>query len=116
MGDLKPANLPGIGPGKGPPLPAEQFTLYQIGRQGGTINGDQRPILAMAKVVDGAGDQFLSRTGLTQDEDRCFLSRHLFRSKEYILKTIAFSKNMVHSMSICVLLTKINMIGLELVF
>src|SRR4030065_2112730 len=116
MGDLEPAYLPGIGPGKGPLLPAEQFALHQIARQGSTVDVDQRPILARAHVVDGGSDQLLSRTGLAEDEDRCVHRSDLLCSIENILETITLPENMVELMSHFDLLTEDNILGLELVF
>src|SRR4030042_7135454 len=116
MGDLEPAYLPGIGPGKCPLLPSEQFALNQISRQGSTVDGDQRPILARAHVMDGGGDQLLSRTGLTEDEDRCVRRSDLLRSIKNILESITFPKNMVEVMFHFDLLTKVNILGLESVF
>src|SRR4030042_7069727 len=95
MGDLEPADLPGIGPGKCSLLPAEQFALNQIARQGSTIHPDQRPILARAHLVDGGSDQILSRTGLTEDQDRCVHRSDLLRSIENILETITLPATMV---------------------
>jgi len=48
--------------------------------------------------VDGGSDQLLSRTGLTENEDRCVRSRNLLRSIENILETITLPDNMVESM------------------
>ena len=50
-------------------LSTEQFALHQIGRQSGTVDGDERSILARAHVVDGGGDQLFPGTGLTEDEE-----------------------------------------------
>jgi hypothetical protein len=75
MGDLESAYLPGIGPGKCPLLPAEQFALNQIARQGSTVDRDQWPFLTGTHVMDGGSDQLFSRTGLTEDEDRCVCRR-----------------------------------------
>ena len=98
IGDLEPADLPGIGPGKCPLLPAEQFALNQIARQGSAVDGDQGPIPARAHVVDGGGDQILSRTGLAEDEDRCVRRGDLLRSIKDILETIALPENMAELM------------------
>src|SRR4030043_1802083 len=116
MGDFEPAYLPGIGPGKCPLLPAEQFALKQIARQGSTVDRNQVPILAGAHVVDGGSDQILSRTGLTEDEDRCVHRSDLLCSIENILETITLPENMVELMFPFDLLTEVNILGLELVF
>ena len=47
---------------------AEELTLKQFARHGGAINPNERCGLARAAVVDRAGDQFLARTGFTQDQ------------------------------------------------
>ena len=108
MGDLEPADLPGIGPGKGPLLPAEQFALNQIARQGSTVDRDQRPFLSRAHVVDGRSDQLLSRAGLPEDEDRRVRRSDLLRSIENILETITLPENMGELMSLFDLLTEVN--------
>src|SRR3989339_424692 len=106
MGDFKPTDPPDIGPGKCPFLPAEQLALYQIGRQGCTIDNNQRPILARAQIVNGGSYQFLSRTGLTEDEDRCVHRSDLLRPIENIFETVTLPENMVELMSHFDLLTE----------
>ena len=39
IGDFKPSDPPGIGTGKGPLFPAEQFALDQIIRKRATVDG-----------------------------------------------------------------------------
>src|SRR5260370_2760249 len=49
---------------------AEEVALQQAGGQGGTIDRDQRFVFALARGVDGAGDQLLARAGFAGDEHR----------------------------------------------
>ena len=66
--------------------------------------------------MNGGSDQILSRTGLTEDEDRCVRRSNLLRSIENILETITLPENMVELMPHLNLLTEVNILGLELVF
>src|SRR5450759_5344503 len=87
-----------------------------MARQGGTVDRDQGPFLTGTHAMDGKGDQLLPRTGLTKDEDRCVRRSNLFRSIESILETITFTDNMLKSMFHFVLVTEINILGLQSVF
>ena len=66
--------------------------------------------------MDSGSDQLLSRTGLTEDQNRCVRRSNLFRSIENILEAITLPENMLESMSHFVLLTEVNILGLEFVF
>ena len=66
--------------------------------------------------MDGGSDQLLSRTGLTEDEDRCVRRSDLLCSIENILETITLPDNMAVSMFHFDLLTEINILVFELVF
>ena len=66
--------------------------------------------------MDGGSNQLLPRTGLAKDEDRCVCRSDLLRSIEDILETITLPENMVELMFHFVLLTEVNILGLELVF
>src|SRR5450759_88199 len=77
---------------------------------------DQGPFLTGSHVMDGGSDQFLSRTGFPENEDRCVRRSNLFRSIENILETITLPENMLKLMFQFVLLTEVNILGLESVF
>jgi len=68
VGHLQPAQLLGGGPGDGAPLVPKQFTLQQAAGDGRAIELDQESRLPVAAEVEGAGDEFLARTGLSQQE------------------------------------------------
>src|SRR5437870_2643428 len=55
--------------GERPPLVPEQLALEQARRDGGTVHLDEGPVAAPARIADGAGNQFLSRAGLAQEEN-----------------------------------------------
>ncbi len=115
VGEFEPAHLPGIGPGKRPLLPAEQFALHQIGRQGSAVDGDQRTRLARAHLVDGGGNQLLPCTGFTQDENCRVRRGDLLCTIKNILEAIALPEDVTELMSPFDLLTEIDVLGLELV-
>jgi hypothetical protein len=55
--------------GERPPLVAEQLTLEQARGDGRAIDLDERALAAPAGIVDGAGDQFLSRACFAEEEN-----------------------------------------------
>src|SRR6185369_2773416 len=57
-------------PGKSAARMAEKFTFIQLFWDGGAIDAHQRLVFAPAAPVDFARDQFLARTGFTQNENR----------------------------------------------
>ncbi len=48
----------------------EQFALQQVLRNGRAIDGEERPVVARAVLMDGARDEFLSRAALAGDHHR----------------------------------------------
>jgi len=48
---------------------AEEFALNQSRRDRAAIDFDERAIFARAQVVNGAGEKFLARSRLAEDED-----------------------------------------------
>ena len=48
-------------------------------------------------MVDGGGNQFLPRAGLTEDEDICVRGGDLLRSIENVLERIALPDNVLES-------------------
>src|SRR5262249_21385894 len=57
---LEAANAAGDGPGEGALLVAEQLTLDQPGRQGGTVDRDEGFLLPPAAGMDRPRDEFLA--------------------------------------------------------
>jgi hypothetical protein len=55
--------------GEGATLMAEQLTLEEIARNGGTIDGDERTAPRGRNLVDRASDHTFSGPGLSRDED-----------------------------------------------
>ena len=62
-------------------------------------------------MVDGGGDQLLSRTGLTEDEDRRVRGGDLLCSIENIFETITLPENMLELMPHSELLTEVDILG-----
>ena len=67
---LELADAAAVGPGEGALLVAEQLALQQGLRDGGAVDGQERPGGAAAVLVEGAGDQFLARAALAGDAAR----------------------------------------------
>jgi hypothetical protein len=59
-----------VGAGERAPLVTEELAVEQGVAQRGRVEGDERPLGAGGRVVDGAGEQGLARARLTEDEDR----------------------------------------------
>src|SRR5262249_9408194 len=76
VSELEPSDPLGDRAGERPPLVAEQLALEQARRDGGAVDFDEGPMAAPARIVDGAGNQFLSRAGLAQEEDGRVGRRH----------------------------------------
>src|SRR5262249_5635051 len=76
VSELEPSDPLGDRAGERPPLVAEQLALEQARRDGGAVDLDEGPVAAPARIVDGAGDQFLSRAGLAQEEHGRVGRRH----------------------------------------
>ncbi len=73
------------GAGKGPPLVAEKFALDQRVGNGRAVDLDKRPLEAGAVFVDRAGNQFLARPRLPDDQYRRIRIGHLGNHAEVIL-------------------------------
>ena len=70
IGQLEPADHSGQSTGVSTRFPAEEFAFNQRGWQGGTIDCHQGSVFSRTHAVDRPGQQFFSRAGFTQDEDR----------------------------------------------
>ena len=66
---LHPTQLESNGTGESAFFMSEQLAFEQGLRDGGTIDPDVRLVTTHAEAVDRPGDQFLSGTALTEDED-----------------------------------------------
>ena len=77
IGKLEPAIAVGQRAGKRAFHVPEQFAFVQSGRDRTAIHLDQRPILALAPIVDGVRDDFVPRAGLSRDQDGRVCARHL---------------------------------------
>jgi hypothetical protein len=59
-----------LGAGEGAFLVPEQFGFDQIARNGRHVDGDERPVAALAVFVQRARDQFLAGAGFPVDHHR----------------------------------------------
>ena len=70
VGPLEPA-LPRVGrAGEAAFLVAEELRVDQLARNRTAIHADERARVAIAAIVNRAGDQFLARAGLAEDQHR----------------------------------------------
>ncbi len=76
MGQLDPSPLPGHSAGKGALFVTEEFAFKQVNRNSGRVHHLERTPDALTVVVDGAGDELLSRAALALDEHRGVGCRH----------------------------------------
>ena len=75
--ELETAGAPGGRAGEGAPLVPEQFRFHEGRRQRRAIDDDQGLVTTATLPVHGAGDELLSRAGLTHHQHRRVGCRHL---------------------------------------
>src|SRR5215813_10165840 len=75
--------------GEGAAFVAEQLALEQGRRNGGAVELHERPSAPTAGVVNRAGNQLLSCSGLSEDEDGRVSRRHDLDQLQYVAKTRA---------------------------
>ncbi len=80
-----------------PLLMAEEFAFHQGGRDRGTIDGDQRLVTASAGGVNGPGDQFLARAGLTENQDGGISGRDLLHIAQNFFEPRALANQCVEA-------------------
>ncbi len=70
VGKLELARLSLVaGPREGARLVAEKLRLQEILRDGGAVEPDEGQLVALARPVDGVGEEFLPRTALPDEKD-----------------------------------------------
>ena len=69
LGLLEPAHAARVGAGERALLVPEQLALDQFARDRRHVDGDERPALALAEIVQRLGDQLLAGAGLAGDQD-----------------------------------------------
>ena len=69
VGQLETSDALGDSAGKRAPFMSEQFAFEQPGGDRGAIQLDESVRRAGAEIVEGAGDQLFSRSGLTVDQN-----------------------------------------------
>ncbi|MGY3344827.1 hypothetical protein ACVWYK_003596 [Bradyrhizobium sp. USDA 4470] len=67
LGLLEPAGRARVGAGEGAALMAEQFGLDQVARDRRHVDRDERPVAALAVIMQRARHQFLTGAGLARD-------------------------------------------------
>src|SRR4030095_4856477 len=77
LSELEPPELFLKRAGEGAALMTEQLRLDQGLRDGGRVDGHERPLPPGPLAVDGTGDQLLARAALARDEDRRVRARYL---------------------------------------
>src|SRR5262249_33443495 len=70
VGELELAAHAVLGPGEGAPLVSEELAVEERVGEGGRVEGDERRSRPGRRVVDGPGEQRLSRARLAEDQDR----------------------------------------------
>ena len=65
---LELADAAAVSPRERPFLVAEQLAFQQALRDGGAVDGQERPVGPAAVVVESAGDQFLAGAALAEDQ------------------------------------------------
>ena len=58
-------------PGETAFLMSEQFAFQEVFRDGGTIDGQEGLLAAWAVLIDGSGNEFLTRAAFPRYQDRC---------------------------------------------
>src|SRR5690606_12585375 len=70
VSQLEPAATKAIGAGEAALFMAEQLGFEQILAEGGAVDGEERFVAAIGRLVDRPGDEFLAGAALAADEDR----------------------------------------------
>ena len=74
----------GVGAGEGALAVAEQLALEHVARDGGAVEGQERPVGAVRGAVDGAREHFLAGAGLAGEEDAKRGRRDAARDREQL--------------------------------
>src|SRR6202162_1411709 len=85
----------GDGAGESAAFMTEEFTLQQPGGNRGTVQFDEDAIFPWAHAVNSARDQLLTRSGLTQDQDRGITWRNRSCLGQDILQRWAITYNLL---------------------
>ena len=67
---LETSDALGAGPGEGALLVTEQLALEEIFRNGRAIDGEERPVVPRAVLMDGVGHEFFAGAAFAGDHDR----------------------------------------------
>ncbi len=85
-GRLDQARLSRMGSGESPLLVAKELALDEIFRKPGTVDRHKGLVGPRRKLVDGLGDQLLSRSGLSQEKNGGGLGGHLVNVGQHARK------------------------------
>ena len=116
VGYFEPSHLQRMGPGEGPFLPAEEFAFDQVGRKGGAIHRDERPVLSQTPAMNGMGNHSLARPSLPQNKDRSVGACNLIHPEHDIPKGVALTDDLVEVELHFDIFTEIDVLGLKLLF
>ena len=75
--------------GEGAFFVAEQFAFQQVFRNGGAVDGEEGPAIALAVMIDGAGDEFLAGAAFAGDQGRGVAAGELADDFENVLHGLA---------------------------
>ncbi len=116
VGQLEAARLPGEGAREGPALVAEELAFDEVGRQGGAIDLDERPLPASAGTVNRPGDQLLARAGFSEDEGGRIGGGNLIHLVEHVFQCIAAADDLLKIVYGADFLLEVGTFGFELRF
>ncbi len=92
---LELSNVTGGGAGEAALLMAEQFRFNQFARHRCAVQCDKGTILARTSLMQRAGDQFLSRTGLAEDAHACLAGSDAVDLRHHTAHSLAGMHNLV---------------------
>ena len=89
LGHFDPAQFSRVGAGKSALLVAEEFVLEERFRDRRAVDGDEGAFGAGGELMNGARQQFLSRSAFPEDQDGGVGGRHALDLQEGVLQTLA---------------------------
>ena len=92
IGILELADLAGVRAGESALFVSEEFGLDQRFGNGRAVDRDEAVILAGTVVMQGGGDEFFTRSGLTANQDGGVDARELVDDAEDFLRSRCFDR------------------------
>jgi hypothetical protein len=113
VGELEAAHAGGGRAREGALLVAEQLALDEGGRQGGTVDADQRARTPGAPVVDRPGQELLPRARLPKEQHRGVHRRHLRDPSQDMPDGQAPPHDVVETVRAVDLFAEVDVLGFE---